>query len=78
MPEPMVEPLELPVEVDARGLRCPLPALRLARAVREGGAGSYLLRADDPAAQRDIPALCAERGWQLPEQRPDTFRVRVP
>jgi tRNA 2-thiouridine synthesizing protein A len=51
--------------VDARGLRCPLPALRLARAVREGGPGRYRLLADDPAAEADIPALCAERGWRL-------------
>ncbi len=49
--------------VEARGLRCPLPSLRLARAVREGGPGEYLLLADDPAAARDVPALCAERGW---------------
>lgn len=51
--------------MDARGLRCPIPALRLARAVREGGAGRYRLLADDPAAEGDIPALCAERGWVL-------------
>ncbi|MFQ3596697.1 MAG: sulfurtransferase TusA family protein [Sphingomonadaceae bacterium] len=51
--------------VDARGLACPLPALRLARAVREGGAGRYRLLADDPAAAQDIPALAQERGWRL-------------
>lgn len=64
--------------VEARGLLCPLPALRLARSVREQGAGHYLLLADDPAAQTDIPALCAERGWQLLDQQPDRFRVCVP
>lgn len=52
-------------EVDARGLRCPLPALRLARAVREKGPGRYCLLADDPAAEADIPALATERGWHL-------------
>jgi tRNA 2-thiouridine synthesizing protein A len=51
--------------VDARGLACPLPALRLARAVRERGPGRYALLADDPAAARDIPALAEERGWRL-------------
>ncbi len=51
--------------VDARGLACPLPALRLACAVRTGGPGRYLLLADDPAAGRDIPLLAAERGWQV-------------
>lgn len=73
----MRQPDEISMEVDARGLRCPLPALRLARAVREQGAGTYLLLADDPAARRDIPALCTERGWQLLELLPDAFRVRV-
>jgi tRNA 2-thiouridine synthesizing protein A len=52
------------IEVDARGLRCPWPALRLARAVRQG-ARNVRLRADDPAAPREIAALAAERGWQL-------------
>lgn len=63
--------------VDARGLRCPLPALRLARAVREQGPGTYRLLADDPAARRDIPALCAERGWALLEAGADSYLVRV-
>jgi tRNA 2-thiouridine synthesizing protein A len=61
--------------VDARGLRCPLPALRLARAVREGGPGRYRLLADDPAASTDIPALCAERGWVLPAAAEGWFEV---
>lgn len=51
--------------VDCRGLRCPLPALVLAKKVRASGAGRYLLVADDPAAATDIPALCAEHGWRL-------------
>ncbi|MCG2840252.1 sulfurtransferase TusA family protein [Sandaracinobacter sp. RS1-74] len=72
-----MQPRTIKAPVEARGLRCPLPALRLARAVREGGAGDYELRADDPAAERDIPALCAERGWALLEAGGGRFRVRV-
>lgn len=49
--------------VDCRGLKCPLPALVLAREVRARGAGVYRVRASDPAADVDIPDLCAERGW---------------
>lgn len=64
-------------EVDARGLRCPIPALRLARAVREGGPARYRLLADDPAAEGDIPALCAERGWVLLEAGDGWFEVRA-
>jgi tRNA 2-thiouridine synthesizing protein A len=64
--------------VDARGCACPIPALRLARAVREKGAGWYLLLAEDPAAAADIPALVAERGWALHEAGAARFLVEVP
>jgi tRNA 2-thiouridine synthesizing protein A len=64
-------------EVDARGLKCPIPALRLARAVRENGPGRYRLLADDPAAAADIPALAMERGWTLLEAEPPVFLVHA-
>lgn len=67
-----------PLAIDARGLACPLPALRLARAVRERGPGRYRLLADDPAAATDIPALVAERGWRLVSARNLAFLVEVP
>ncbi len=52
--------------VDARGLLCPWPALRLARAARElGGAGRIEILADDPVAPRELRLLCEERGWQF-------------
>jgi len=47
--------------IDARGLRCPWPALRLARALRSGAAVVEIL-ADDPAAEREIRALAIARG----------------
>jgi tRNA 2-thiouridine synthesizing protein A len=52
--------------VDARGLLCPWPALRLGRAARElGGTGRIRILADDPAAPRELASLCAERGWRI-------------
>lgn len=52
--------------VDARGLRCPWPALRLARAMRGQPAGQrYRLLADDPHAAGEIAALAASGGWKL-------------
>ena len=51
------------VVVDARGMRCPWPALRLARAMR--GARDVLLLADDPQAGREAAALAAEHGPML-------------
>ncbi|WP_137753377.1 sulfurtransferase TusA family protein [Sphingopyxis sp. L1A2A] len=47
--------------VDARGMRCPWPALRLARAMRD--AADVLLIADDPHAGREVTALATEHGW---------------
>jgi tRNA 2-thiouridine synthesizing protein A len=47
------------VFVDARGLRCPWPLLRLARALRNGATTVELL-SDDPAAASEIAAFAAE------------------
>ncbi len=65
------------VAVDARGLRCPWPALRLARAAREAPPGAVIeLVADDPAAATEIAALAAERGWRL-VAAPPVYRVTL-
>ncbi|SNS51757.1 tRNA 2-thiouridine synthesizing protein A [Sphingomonas laterariae] len=57
------------IVVDARGMRCPWPALRLAKAVREAGAGaSVRVLADDPAAPREIAALAGQHGWRIEEE----------
>ena len=50
-------------DLDARGLRCPQPVIRLARLARDLPGGSTLLvLADDPAAESDIPAWGRMRG----------------
>lgn len=52
--------------VDARGMRCPWPALRLAKAMRGVGVGGAVrILADDPAAPREIAALAAQHGWRV-------------
>jgi tRNA 2-thiouridine synthesizing protein A len=57
-----------PIEVDARGLRCPLPVIRLAQAARDAPAGTLVvLLASDPAARHDIPAWCRMREHDLLE-----------
>lgn len=49
--------------VDARGLRCPLPVIHLARRAVDASAGAVLeVWATDPAAASDIPAWCRMRG----------------
>jgi len=63
--------------LDLRGMRCPWPALRVARAMREGR-DAILAVADDPAAPREIAALAAERGWTVsPAQSPLGPALRV-
>ncbi|WP_420136688.1 sulfurtransferase TusA family protein [Sphingomonas sp.] len=52
--------------VDARGMRCPWPVLRLARAMRSASRVDIL--ADDPAAPAEIAALAATQGWSLQER----------
>jgi tRNA 2-thiouridine synthesizing protein A len=55
-----------PIEVDARGLYCPLPILRLAAALRNHPAGTRArLVATDPIAVRDVEAFCAQGRGRL-------------
>lgn len=57
-----------PIEVDARGMRCPLPVIRLAAAARDAPSGTRIIvLANDPAARHDIPAWCRMRGHELRE-----------
>ncbi|WP_242605946.1 sulfurtransferase TusA family protein [Frankia sp. Cppng1_Ct_nod] len=56
--------------VDARGRRCPLPIIELARRLPELGIGAVLvLWADDPAAAFDVPAWCRMRAQELVSTR---------
>ena len=51
--------------IDARGHRCPVPTLKLRRAMQGLGAGTVVLLADDPMAQIDVPHFCAQNGYVL-------------
>ena len=65
------------IVVDARGLRCPWPVLRLAKAARDAGPGTIVeITADDPAAVAQIGSYVTERGWSL-DASPPVFRVLV-
>ena len=56
-------------DVDARGLMCPLPVLKVAKVLRTAPVGAVLtIWADDPIAVIDIPHFCAEAGYALIEQ----------
>jgi tRNA 2-thiouridine synthesizing protein A len=68
------------VEVDARGLLCPLPILRLARAFRRAPGGTIArLLATDPAAVEDVETFCSQGGHELlsTEREGTLLRFRV-
>ena len=55
--------------IDARGHRCPVPTLRLRRALEGAPSGARLrLYADDPMARIDVPHFAAEAGVQILER----------
>lgn len=55
-----------PLVIDARGLLCPLPVLRLRKALLPLPEGTTVtMTATDPAAQIDVPHFCAESGHIL-------------
>jgi tRNA 2-thiouridine synthesizing protein A len=60
-----VESLDADLEVDCRGLRCPVPIIRLANRIAEVAIGQTLaVIAEDPAARPDVQAWCRMRGQE--------------
>lgn len=55
------------LKIDARGQRCPWPAIRLARALREAHARIEIM-ADDPAAERELTAVATAAGATITRQ----------
>lgn len=54
------------MRVDARGLRCPLPVIRLASAARLALPGTVVtVLSTDPAAEPDVAAWCRMRDAEL-------------
>ena len=57
--------------VEARGVLCPVPIIRLARTAARLPAGTLVeLLSDDPAAEHDVPAWCRLRGHELLSTEP--------
>ena len=57
--------MEADVELDCRGLVCPLPIIRLANSLGDIAVGQTLaVVADDPAARPDVAAWCRMRGQE--------------
>jgi tRNA 2-thiouridine synthesizing protein A len=61
-----------PQVIDARDLLCPLPVLRLRKALATAAPGAEVtLLATDPAAHVDVPHFCTEQGHDLLDIRED-------
>ena len=59
--------------LDATGLTCPLPVLRLQKALRKLGAGARLcLHATDPMSEIDVPHFVDEHGLVLVDMQTKT------
>ncbi len=75
------QPSDKPIIVDARGLNCPLPVLRLRKRLKDIAAGSVVeLLATDRAALRDVPAFCTGQGHEVAlvvEEGDGTLRFRI-
>lgn len=57
---------ETKVELDTRGLLCPLPVLKARKRMQSLKVGDLLyVEADDPAARVDFPHFCTEQGHHL-------------
>ena len=68
-------------EIDAIGLLCPLPVLRLAKVLKGLAPGAMVrLLADDPMAVVDVPHYCTQSGHELlavePTERGQTYLIR--
>jgi tRNA 2-thiouridine synthesizing protein A len=62
------EPQAPEIVIDARGHRCPVPTLRLRRAMAAAAPGARLcLLADDPLARIDVPHFLSEADGELVE-----------
>ena len=60
--------IEFDLEVDASGLNCPLPLLRLKKALTEVQSGNVIkIIATDPAAHLDIGVYVDQTGHQILE-----------
>ena len=56
------------LELDARGLNCPIPILRTKKSINQMAAGQVLrITATDPGSVKDMEAFCKQTGNELLE-----------
>lgn len=67
--------------LDTKGLSCPLPILRVKKAIKDVPVGGTLqVLATDPGAVKDFEAFCRSTGQQLVDWKEDagvfTFNIK--
>ena len=70
------------VEVDAKGMYCPMPIVKLKKATKTMEPGQVLrLIATDPGSKRDVPAWANKTGAEILESIEEngefTFLIKV-
>ncbi|HSG89851.1 MAG TPA: sulfurtransferase TusA family protein [Pseudomonadales bacterium] len=69
-----------PVDLDLRGLLCPLPVIRTAARVDALPSGSLLVaRCTDPGVREDLPSWCRMHGHAIEgiSERDGVIEVRI-
>lgn len=69
------------LELDARGLNCPLPILRAKKSIQSLSSGQVLrIVSTDPGSVKDFEAFCKQTGNELIESAQDggeyAFNIR--
>ena len=63
--------------LDLRGLKCPLPALFVRRALERAAPGRSIdVVADDPMAIADVPHMCRQEGYEVLSAKCDGDELR--
>ena len=66
MPAAIISDMEFDLDLDVRGLNCPLPILRAKKALNGMTSGQVLrVVATDPGSQKDFQAFARQTGHEL-------------
>ncbi len=70
--------MDIADHLDAAGLLCPLPVLKIRKRLGALDAGQVLrVVTDDPAAIIDVPHFCNEQGHQILDQKEESFPRQI-
>ena len=61
--------MEIKETLDCKGLSCPMPMMRLAKAIKGLGTGDILeMLGTDPGTKSDLPKWCEKTGNKIVEE----------